>query len=186
MVKFKVGDKVRIRNLNRTQVDDYCEHTAIVKEVLPTGAIRLYSFPGSWRGYMLEKVEEEKKMKSKWAEVAAIFGLHLEEEFDIEDDAFNPYRFTERGLLDCGNEIQDGYAGLLIEGSRKIIKRPFKPKEGGKYWYVGDIGNVFSTRNSHWMHDYLYISSGNCYRTCEEAEAHVEEWKEKYRKFFND
>lgn len=126
-------------------------------------------------------------MESKWVEVAAMFGLQLEEEFDLRDDAFNPYRFTERGLLDQENELRNLCAIELIDGGyEKIIKRPFKPKEGGKYWYVGDIGTVFSTSNSHWMRDYLYISSGNCYRTREEAEAHVEEWEEKYKEFFND
>lgn len=156
MAKFKVGDKVRIRNLT------------------PSAQV----------------VEEEKKVsENKWAEVAAIFGLQLNEEFDIEGNEYNPYRFTERGLLDRENDNRSSHAMCLIGEYgeyKKIIKRPYRPKGGEDYWYVGDVGTVCSTINVRWMRDYLRISSGNCYRTREEAEAHVEEWKEKYKEFFND
>lgn len=126
-------------------------------------------------------------MESKWAEVAAMFGLQLEEEFDLRGDAFNPYRFTERGLLDQENELRNLCAIELIDGGyEKIIKRPFNPGKGENYWYIIADGGVYQTSNVHFTNDYYRITSGNCYRTREEAEAHVEEWKEKYKEFFND
>lgn len=125
-------------------------------------------------------------MESKWAEVAAMFGLQLEEEFDLKDDDFSPYRFTERGLFDKYDELQELCAIELINGEwERIIKR-FKPEKEENYWYISVEGYVFKTHNTNTLTDYYRISSGNCFRTSEEAEAHVEAWEQKYKEFFND
>ena len=61
--------------------------------------------------------------------LAELFGLGLNEEFYVKDVAFNPYRITERGLLDSEGNKWDLILGGLLSGEEQIIKRPKAPAE---------------------------------------------------------
>lgn len=125
-------------------------------------------------------------MGSKMEAVAELLGVKIDEEFDIEGHAYNPHRLTYVEMLDCNGTLESRALVKLLRGEYKIVKRPFKPREGEDYWYVGGVGTICSTSNLHETRDYLRISSGNCFRTREEARAHAEEWVQKYKEFFND
>ena len=65
-----------------------------------------------------------------------MLGVELGEEFDIKGGFCNPYMITERGLLDCvGDESPSILIGLL-DGSIKIIKKPWIPKDGENIFYI--------------------------------------------------
>lgn len=126
-------------------------------------------------------------MENKWSAVAGLFGVQLGEEFDIEDTLHSPYKFTDSGLVDRDGDEAPATLSRLVSNPSKIIKRPFRPQEGEAYWGVADhCGMLMASKNRNRMSDYLYIASGNCYRTREEAQKHVEEWRQKTREFFEE
>lgn len=126
-------------------------------------------------------------MDNKWSAVAALFDVQMGEEFDIEDTLHSPYKFTDSGLVDRDGDEAPATLSRLVSHPSTVIKRPFRPQEGEEYWFViafGECNNVSSSIMHGCVGDYLYISSGNCYRTKEEAQKHVEEWADKAREFF--
>ena len=87
---------------------------------------------------------------NKMKELAGIFGLEIGEEFNMGDSGkyseYNPYVFTEEGLID-----KDG-DGIpipinLLRGVYTIEKLPFVPKEGQLYYTFGSGLTVISR---HW------------------------------------
>lgn len=116
-------------------------------------------------------------------------GLEENEEFKIKDrkglTVYNKCRFTHKGMQvnitgfweNSKNEI----VGMLVKGQCEVVKLPFKPKEGELYYYVNlNIGEVMGNYYySDMNHHVLIVNSGNCYRTKEEAEKHVDEWMSK-------
>ena len=68
-----------------------------------------------------------KSVADKMIVLAELFGLGLNEEFYVKDVAFNPYRITERGLLDSEGNKWDLILGGLLSGEEQIIKRPEVP-----------------------------------------------------------
>ena len=66
----------------------------------------------------------------------------------------------------------------ILNGNLEIVKLPFEPKQGEKYWYAGYIRVMeipFEDDDMHYHHKYC----GNCFRTEAEAEAHKYEIYEK-------
>lgn len=54
----------------------------------------------------------------------------------------------------------------------------WKPKEGGKYYYVGDDGKIYNNvYNRGWENSENRIKFGNCYQTKEQAEKALEHKK---------
>ena len=83
--------------------------------------------------------------KNHMAEVAKIFGVELGESFKItsntQGDYHNYYRFTENNCLeisDDGVEWKTTIAAVLLKhilmGDIRIVKLPWKPREGEKYY----------------------------------------------------
>ena len=79
------------------------------------------------------------------AEVAKLLGVELGESFEItsntQGDYHNYYRFTENNCLeisDDGVEWKTTIAAVLLKhilmGDIRIIKLPWKPREGEKYY----------------------------------------------------
>lgn len=120
-------------------------------------------------------------------------GLQENEEFKIKvDDSLHmgcDYRFTncqlqekDGGCWECSSNV---VLGMLVAGQCEIIKLPFKPKEGEDYYFI-DVSTGYVCRTIYVIgycrdtlrncREMLRISSGNCYRTEEEAEKHVDEW----------
>ena len=83
-------------------------------------------------------------MRSHMEEVAKMFGVELRETFKITDDIFGEhpkyYRFAENVCLEASNDggkWETADAGVLediLMGDVRIIKLPWKPREGEKYY----------------------------------------------------
>ena len=83
-------------------------------------------------------------MASHMAEVAKLLGVELRETFKIADDIFGEhpkyYRFAENVCLEASNDggkWETADAGVLediLMGDVRIIKLPWKPQEGEKYY----------------------------------------------------
>ena len=83
-------------------------------------------------------------MANHMAEVAKLLGVELRETFKIADDIFGEhpkyYRFAENVCLEASNDggkWETADAGVLediLMGDVRIIKLPWKPREGEKYY----------------------------------------------------
>ena len=83
-------------------------------------------------------------MANHMAEVAKLLGIELRETFKIADDIFGEhpkyYRFAENVCLEASNDggkWETADAGVLediLMGDVRIIKLPWKPQEGEKYY----------------------------------------------------
>lgn len=130
------------------------------------------------------------------SDVARLLGVEVEEEFKI-DGLPSIYKFTKYGLFrqkenlanywdmalaTCDGQLV-GVLDLLISGKRKIVKLPWKPKDGETYYVAYfDNDNKNSVELCSWHSttlDYALLKSGVIYRTREECEAHL---KDDYRK----
>ena len=68
----------------------------------------------------------------------------------------------------------------LIYGDKKIVKLPFEPKKGEKYYVVSVVDKtVWPYTWEETTTDYCYKACGNCFRTEAEAEKHKYEIYEK-------
>lgn len=124
--------------------------------------------------------------KNYMKEVAKMLGLSLGEEFKLkirETEIAHSvvYHFTNRGLF-TGNEVKcsgDTLTEILV-GVYKVVKPPFKPKDGERYWYVsGNPEHGYATYLTTWRDrvlDKQYFIAGNCFRTEEEANQHKAEF----------
>lgn len=119
-------------------------------------------------------------------------GLKVNEEFQIlKNDGTTytvNYRFADNDELqwldtdtDCWKSSSSITLGMIVYGKVTIKKFPFKPNEGNLYYFIGlDKGDAIGTHYySNIPHHKLRVKSGNCYRTEEEAENHVDEWMTK-------
>ena len=118
--------------------------------------------------------------------IAEMLGVEIGEEFKVENDVCL-HRFTENGLeyRVCGNWVACGAKlNLILNGTEKIIKLPFEPKEGNPYWVAtwDPNENTLTTckvpwhnRADCWADKYC----GNVFRTEAEAEKHKYEIYEK-------
>ena len=132
--------------------------------------------------------------------IAELLGVEIGERFEVDSiDHENGiyYYFSETELLEHRDDRTPDYAQYrkladLIYGDKKIIKLPFEPKVGEKYFRFfihqdGDLEVNFDTW-MNWTTDYMCKYCGNCFRTEAEAEKHKFEiyekltgkkWKEK-------
>jgi len=142
---FKVGDRVRIREWDDMESEyglnargsigcrktfvagmkHLCGRTATISNISDCKTVNLADWSDSsgasgwhYSTDMLELVED-----SKMAQVARILGVELGEEFEIEGSGYNPYKFTEDGLLDCEGSERDTRFGYLLTGRYKIKRR---------------------------------------------------------------
>jgi len=94
------------------------------------------------------------------------------------------FKFGNDGLYaKCSDGSGDFFLigmGNFLNGDYEIIKLPFEPKKGEKYFVVSivDKSVCFCLWDGHTT-DYCYKACGNCFRTEVEAEAHKYEIYEK-------
>lgn len=132
---------------------------------------------------------------SKMKAVAALLGVEIGEEFEINDG----YRGSRFRITDEKMEIKsDTDKGLrwievtgdslyeLLTGQRKIIKKPWKPKKGEQYWCATTYCGAPQCEWQDRMSDLAYYAIGNCFRTEEEAEAHKEETLARLKKIYDE
>lgn len=125
-------------------------------------------------------------------DVARMLGVELGEEFMIEDADgnlidTNVYSLTEIGCFYSTNrnDISAGngngrFLGIL-QGSFKIRKLPWQPKEGDRYYYPSR--DFTSVRYPVWKNDvfdFALKEAGMIFRTEEECEAALPELRKKY------
>lgn len=117
--------------------------------------------------------------------IAELLGVELGEEFKVKGDNELTYRFTNDGLKlthDSGIELAKISANVafvdLVNGKDEIIKLPWEPKVGEKYYSFGGrfLGDptVWIVIDVIWQglaYDVAMFDKGWVYRTKEEAEA---------------
>ena len=124
-------------------------------------------------------------------QVAKMLGVEFGERFRLYDEEREydvDYYFLEDGIYVDICKPYRANSGLLFDivSGKYIIKRkPWKPKDGEKFWfveihtdkdgYVGDQEYYYDCSV-----DVNFYKLGNCYRTKEEAEANIDKWVEFY------
>ena len=118
--------------------------------------------------------------------IAEMLGVEIGEEFKLKQTSGDiksaKYRFRNIGdqIIYERTDFCGGWTmcsaeevGLLVLGKHEIVKLPFNPKDGERYWYVywgaehirvTDL--PFEDDDMHYHHKYC----GNCFRTEAEAE----------------
>ena len=111
-------------------------------------------------------------------EICKMFGVELFEEFKIEGDN-RTYWFDLDGLHSgeyVAEDEDDAMLHDLLCGEVEIVKLPWKPKEGEKYW-----GFWYSSLNDAWIlclytwgnnpTDFAFYKAGWVFHTKKEAES---------------
>lgn len=119
--------------------------------------------------------------------IAEMLGVEIGEEFDLcngMDSSIRMgciYKFSNDCLMcadeddkDCFGVASDKTLRYILNGSLKIIKIPFQPKEGERYWYVyWNAKDPVDTTYTYWDGAVSNLADkycGNCFRTEAEAE----------------
>lgn len=131
-----------------------------------------------------------------WKQFAEMLGLELGEEFILTDsdgerkDEYK-YKIIEDGLYRKEANAVALYAepsvtlDCILNGDYIVVKQPWKPKEGEKYWYYSALGkNASCTIWTFYGIDFYRYHVGNCFKTKEEAETKGKEIMEQIRKEF--
>lgn len=116
-----------------------------------------------------------------WKQFAEMLGLELGQEFVLTDsygkrkDGYT-YQITKNGML-YKSQINDDWYGersetieRLLEGYDKTVPKPWKPKDGEKYWYYSKAFNLAISRK--WIDENYALclwKCGNCFKTEKEA-----------------
>ena len=123
--------------------------------------------------------------------IAELLGVEIGEPFEITSvvhEKGSYFYFSKTELLEHVEGKTPDYAQYrvladLIYGDKKVVKLPFEPKNGDRYFRIFiDSGrgiNVYSDTWLDWTTDYMCKYCGNCFRTEAEAERHKYEIYEK-------
>ena len=140
-------------------------------------------------------------------QIAQMLGVELEEEFYLEDITDGGYYITydnDKVVFKLSNsgilrkdkcmvggwiDVTHHYLPELFTGRYTIVKKPWKPSYGLRYYYVlpnktVDYTIFYST--CYW--DMMAYTVGNCFRTKEEITPEVleETWQRCYGAYFQD
>ena len=121
---------------------------------------------------------------NKMKEIAGIFGLEIGEEFNIVHNwkysEYNPYVFTEEGLIDKDGDGTPIPTNLL-RGVYTIEKLPFVPKDGERYYTIGLCLTVFSHHWTRGNYDMERKLLGIVFRTEQEAIEYLPVYKKRLK-----
>ena len=119
--------------------------------------------------------------KNYMADVAKMLGVELGEEFKLERHN-EMYKFTEEGLMyylgdNRGWSTAPFTLNDTLSGKYSVIKLPWKPKNCKNFWYIGwrkgrEKWKMVAYKLLHSEespYSNLFVDSGNCFRTKEEA-----------------
>ena len=105
-------------------------------------------------------------MDNRMAEIAKMFGVELGESFKITDDTHDDcqryHRFTESAGIEISDDgiewktVDTVILKFLLMGDARIVKLPWKPREGEKY-YVPRISVLPEDRH------YYYYWGNSCF-----------------------
>ena len=123
--------------------------------------------------------------KNYMQDVARMLGVELGEKFNVSSCGQTLYMLTEDGLscLVCDKWVEQAdFAFMtLIKGKYKIIKRPWQPKNGDRYYFPVDGFTITSC--AIWCDstlEYALKEAGMIFKTKEECEAALPELRKKY------
>lgn len=131
-----------------------------------------------------------------WKQFAEMLGLELGEEFILTDSDGNrkdkyTYKITEDGVLYRSQTFDNWPISSLIvkllNGNVKAVPKPWKPKEGDRYWYYSASNGLVNYARWYGLCDeLLFWKVGNCFRTEEEAKAKGKEIMEQIQKEYEE
>lgn len=133
-----------------------------------------------------------------WKQFAEMLGLELEQEFSLvkpngEKVNEDKYKVTEDGILyqreKNGLWLSEPLITLysLLNGSYKVVHKPWKPKNGDAYWYYRILREEASwTTWSFDSIDFCRWNAGNCFKTEKEAMEKGREIMKAIRKEFEE
>lgn len=115
-------------------------------------------------------------------EVCKLLGVEIGEEFKIQGYGDMIFLLTSSGLErkhgDSRTLLSVGTLQDLLIGNAQIVKLPWKPKNGEKYWSfcIDALSDPTTWRvnDNFWRNDPFDVAlfeKGWVYRTCEEAKA---------------
>lgn len=117
-------------------------------------------------------------------EVCKLLGVEVDESFKIKNDGYDDiYRIGEAGNIYYIDKVTGAWCITfnfkivdLINGKKEIVKLPWKPKDGKRYWSFGinalTSPTTWSVNDNFWRNDPFDVAlfeKGWVYRTCEEA-----------------
>ena len=123
--------------------------------------------------------------KNYMADVAKMLGVELGEKFNVSSCGQTLYKLTEDGLscLVCDKWVEQAdFAFMaLIKGKYKIIKLPWEPKYGDKYYYPeSNFTRVSWYKWANDSVDFALKEAGMIFKTKAECEAALPELRKKY------
>lgn len=140
-------------------------------------------------------------------DIAKLLGVELDEEFYLEDvtdgGCYITYdndktvlKLSNAGMLRRDKHMVSGWIDStyhyllgLLTGRYTIVKKPWKPSHGLRYYYVRlDKTLDYTIFDSECYWDVLAYTLGNCFRTKEEITPEVleETWEKCYGAYFQD
>lgn len=134
MTKYKVGDKVRVKNYPvdvgpgwTIDMDKMLGKIVTISKVMSEGLYQIEDCCYSWCDEMFEGLAQ-----STGNEIIDLLmeklGVEIDEEFEIIGSIYNPYKITEKGsLIDRDGDERTDLLAELILGRRTIKKIP-KPE----------------------------------------------------------
>ena len=134
MTKYKVGDKVRVKDYPVDVgpgwvegMDEMLGEIVTIRKVMPRG---WYLIKGSYYEWCDEMFEDI--VQTTGNEIIDLLmkrlDVEINEEFEIIGSIYSPYKITEKGfLIDCDGDERNDILAELILGQRTIKKIP-KPE----------------------------------------------------------
>lgn len=118
------------------------------------------------------------------ADIAKLLGVELDKEFNIKDSDYNPYKITDKGLVDCDGDVRGDLFTRLITGNFEIIKKPWVPEEDEPYWFLTYEGNAVPDRFKDYFSSVhqMRVRLGNFFKTEQEAKSYKEKWLAYYNR----
>lgn len=124
--------------------------------------------------------------KNYMQDVARMLGVELGEEFRIKETLTKSiYKITSSGLLgkyDGKDWKHENYAlASLLIGVYHIIKLPWQPKEGDKYYHpASNFKDIYYAGWGNTIFDIALKEAGMIFKTKEECEAALPALRKKY------
>lgn len=124
-------------------------------------------------------------------EIMKLLGVKENEEFELMQvntgqKLDSHYAFNRYGLCRIKTDSYGGVntatemIGLIVKGDLEIVKLPWEPKKNEEYWYCGCYPEpraylaTFLGREI----DLLHLKTRNCFKTKEQAEENLEDYKD--------
>ena len=139
MVKYKVGDKVRVKDYPVDVGPGWVEgmnemlgKIVKIRRVTPSGCYRIEGSYYEWCNEMFEDMVQEDLVQTTGNEIIDCLmkklGVEINGEFEVIGSFYNPCKITEKGfLIDCEGDKRNDILVQLILGQRTIKKIP-KPE----------------------------------------------------------